>query len=141
MTSKNHQTVECFRVIEVSVSHLSKAVSGLLIYFFFIGVSCIYSCLKLKFACLRPAHVLRRRSQICWRGRNRTGASLFVCLYSSRTSCTYTFHSSRSSSSWSLDVMKETLIMIDHDKIWHVCESECKIACAGKNVIFSFFFH
>lgn len=117
VTNKNHHTVECFCVIKVSVSRLSKAVRPP--DNIFSGFLCINSCLKLKFACLRPAHVLKTFlwRQICWRGRNRTGANSHTgrfCggggVFPNRTSCTYTFHSKRSS--WFIEVMKATVIMI-----------------------------
>lgn len=59
VTNTNHHTVECFcissyqgylrHVLSEAVKTSRPILSGF--------SSCIYSCLKLKFACLRPAHV------------------------------------------------------------------------------------
>lgn len=92
-----------FPYIKVSASRLKKAVGQL----FILASRVFIPRLQLKFACQRPAHVQNHFCKdICRCGRT------FFFLFSSRTSCTFTFHGGRNRSLWSFI-------------IWHVCESEC----------------
>lgn len=92
LTKSRSSYCRMFPYIKVSASRLKKAVGQL----FILASRVFIPRLQLKFACQRPAHVQNHFCKdICRCGRT------FFLLFSSRTSCTFTFHGGRNRSLWS----------------------------------------